>query len=74
MSEDDIAGRQRLLELGQALLGWKGEALRIYAELPTESIARSTIDCVLTDSIDRAIDDLVKAVVWPPLPPQEEEA
>jgi hypothetical protein len=29
---------------------------------------------VLTDSIDQAIDDLVKATVWPPLPQQEQEA
>lgn len=65
MSEDKIAGRHKLLELGQALMAWKGQALEIYAALPVDSVARSTIDCVLLDSIDPAISDLVHASDWP---------
>jgi hypothetical protein len=67
MSEDKIAGRQKLLELGQALMAWKGQALETYAALPMDSLARSTIDCVLLDSIDPAISDLVHASEWPSL-------
>jgi hypothetical protein len=65
MIEDEIAERQRLLELGQELMAWKRQALAAYAALPVDSLARSTIDCVLLDSIDTAIRDLVRASEGP---------
>jgi hypothetical protein len=67
MIEDEIAGRQKLLELGQALMAWKRQALATYAALPVDSLARSTIDCVLLDSVDPAIRDLVHASEWQPI-------
>ena len=67
MTEDEIAERRRLLDLGQLLMVWKGQALDVYAALPVDGLARSTIDCVLVDSIDNAIGDLVGASAWAPV-------
>lgn len=64
MSEN-VAARQAFLELGQGLLGWKIRALAVYGGLAAESVARSTLDCVLADSIDPAIEDLVRAARAP---------
>jgi len=73
MTEDEIAERRRLLDLGQTLMVWKGQALDTYKALPADGLARSTIDCVLVDSIDIAIRDLVRASEWSPGAGEESE-
>jgi hypothetical protein len=71
MTEKELEGRKRLVELCQQLMLWKAKALEIYSGL--SATAQSRIDCMFVDSIDPAIYGLMATAAWPPVGAVEEE-